>query len=293
VTSEIREDALTGATVAVAAARQGRPNLPHEVCPFCVGGLESPEPYDVRAFVNRWPTFADDRCEIVLYTPAHDATFWSLGIEGAMKVVDVWAERTAMLGARDDIAYVLVFENRGAAVGATIPHPHGQIYAYDIVPPNPLAELQRAETHGCQLCSEDPGARLVTQASEWRAWVPWASMYPYGLVVAPRTHEPDLPSLSAPSRRELAAVLIDVLARLDHMWQQPVPYMLWFHQRPFDGGPWPSAHVHVEIAVPERAPAVMRYVAAGELGSGLYVNPVEPEAAAATLRAVDVATVLP
>jgi len=64
--------------------------------------------------------------------------------------------------------------------------------------------------------------------------------------------------------------------------------MFWFHQQPVDGGPWPSAHVHVEIAVPERAPGVMRYVAAGELGSGLYVNPVEPEAAAAALRAVDV-----
>jgi UDPglucose--hexose-1-phosphate uridylyltransferase len=293
VTSEIREDALTGATVAVAAARQGRPNLPREVCPFCVGGLESPEPYDVRAFGNRWPTFADDRCEVVLYTPAHDATLWSLGVGGATKVVDLWAERTATLGSRDDIAYVLVFENRGVAVGATIPHPHGQIYAYDIVPPNPLGELQRAERQGCPLCAEEPGARLVTRVGGWRAWVPWASMYPYGLVVAPQSHTPDLPSLTAESRRELATVLVDVLARLDLMWQQPVPYMLWFHQRPFDGGPWPSAHLHVEIAVPERAPGVMRYVAAGELGSGLYVNPVEPEAAAAALRAVDITTVAP
>jgi UDPglucose--hexose-1-phosphate uridylyltransferase len=291
VTSEIREDALTGATVAVAAARQDRPNRPTVDCPFCIGGLESPEPYDVRAFVNRWPTFADDRCEVVLYTSDHDATFWSLGVEGASKVVELWAERTAALGSRDDIAYVLVFENRGAAVGATIPHPHGQIYAYDIVPPRPLAELRRAESR-CPLCDEDPGARLVSERGGWRAWVPWASMYPYGLVVAPIAHEPDLPSLSAASRRDLAAVLVDVLARLDTMWQQSVPYMLWFHQRPFDGGSWPSAHVHVEIAVPERAPGVMRYVAAGELGSGLYVNPVEPESAAAWLRDVDVVTVV-
>ncbi len=84
-------------------------------------------------------------------------------------------------------------------------------------------------------------------------------------------------------------MLVDVLARLDGMWQRPVPYMLWFHQRPFDGGPWSSAHVHIEIAVPERGPGVLRYVAAGELGSGLYVNPVEPEAAAAALRSVAVA----
>src|SRR5262249_56950715 len=115
VTSEIREDALTGATIAVAAARQDRPNQPSDECPFCVGGLKSPEPYDVRAFVNRWPTFSGDRCEVVLYTSDHDATFWSLGVEGASKVVDLWAERSASLGARDSISYVLVFENRGAA----------------------------------------------------------------------------------------------------------------------------------------------------------------------------------
>jgi UDPglucose--hexose-1-phosphate uridylyltransferase len=286
VTSEIRDDALTGATVAVAAARQGRPNRPSEACPFCVGGLESPEPYDVRAFVNRWPTFPDDRCEIVLYTPEHSATFWSLGVDGAVKVVDLWADRSAALGSRDDIAYVLVFENRGASVGATIPHPHGQIYAYDIVPPSPRAELRRADEHGCRLCEEQPGERLVSEIGGWRAWVPWASMYPYGLVVAPRAHEPDLPSLSTDSRRDLAAVLVDVTARLDGLWQRPMPYMMWFHQRPFDGAPWPSAHVHVEIAVPERAPGVLRYVAAGELGSGLYVNPVQPEVAAAELRAI-------
>jgi UDPglucose--hexose-1-phosphate uridylyltransferase len=113
-------------------------------------------------------------------------------------------------------------------------------------------------------------------------------MYPYGLVIAPRAHEPDLPSLSPASRRDLAAVLVDVLARVDGMWERATPYMLWIHQRPLDGGSWPSAHVHIEIAVPERAPGVLRYVAAGELGSGLFVNPVEPEAAAAQLRAVRV-----
>lgn len=280
---DIRRDPLTGAVVAVNAERQARPNRPNEDCPFCVGGLEAPEPYDVRAFVNRWPSFPDDRCEVVLYTPEHDATFWSLGVDGALAVVDLWAARSATLGARDDIAYVLVFENRGAEVGATIAHPHGQIYSYADVPPNPAAELTAGT---CALCAEEPGDRLVSEADGWRAWVPHASVYPYGLVVAPVTHEPDLPALSAPSRRGLATVLVDVLHRLDALWDRPMPYMLWFHQRPFDGGSWPGAHVHVEIAVPQRAPGTMRFIAGGELGSGLYVNPVVPESAAAELRAV-------
>ena len=282
---EVRTDALTGAQVAVAASRQSRPNRPTEDCPFCVGGLEAAEPYDVKAFPNRWPSFPDARCEVVLYAPEHDATFWSIGVDGASKVIDLWADRSAALGGRDDIAYVLVFENRGAAVGATIPHPHGQIYAYDVVPPAPATELARAAEAGvCALCADDAAERLVSEAGGWRAWVPRASIYPYGLVVAPLAHEPDLPSLSPDSRRDLATVLVDVLHRLDALWGESMPYMLWFHQRPFDGQPWAEAHLHVEIAVPLRAPGVQRYVAAGELGSGLYVNPVMPDAAARELR---------
>ncbi len=280
---ELRHDPLTGALVAVNDKRQARPNRPADECPFCVGGLEAPEPYDVRAFVNRWPSFPDDRCEVVLYTADHDATFWSLGIDGATRVVNLWADRTAALGARDDVAYVLVFENRGAEVGATIPHPHGQIYAYPIVPPRPAAELASSK---CALCEEDPGGRLVAEHDGWRAWVPRASVYPYGMVVAPTVHEPDLTTLSAASRRAMAAVLVDVLHRLDALWDTPMPYMLWIHQRPFDRTPWPGAHVHVEIAVPQRAPGVMRFIAGGELGSGIFVNPVVPEAAAEELRGV-------
>jgi len=272
--------------VAVNAGRQARPNRPEDDCPFCVGGLEAPDPYDVLAFTNRWPSFPGGRCEVVLYAPEHDATFWSLGVDGALAVVDVWADRSAALGARDDIEYVLVFENRGAEVGATIPHPHGQIYAYPEIPPAPLDELRLSTGGPCVLCTEEPGERLVGEADGWRAWVPYASVYPYGLVVAPTAHEPDLPSLPATSRRALATVLVDALHRLDALWSQPMPYMLWFHQRPFDGAAWPSAHVHVEIAVPQRAPGVMRFIAGGELGSGLYVNPVVPESAAAELRAL-------
>jgi UDPglucose--hexose-1-phosphate uridylyltransferase len=281
--TELRRDGLTGAAVAVVASRQARPNQPTDACPFCVGGLEAPEPYTVKAFVNRWPSFPDDRCEIVLYTPEHDATLWSLGVDGAVAVIDLWAERTAGLGARDDVAYVLVFENRGAEVGASIAHPHGQIYAYADVPPNPRAELTSAEL--CPLCAEAPGDRLVSEAGGWHAFVPWASVYPYGLVVAPRAHVADLPSLDAASRRDLATVLVDVLARLDALWSRPMPYMLWIHQRPTDGGAWPGAHLHIEIAVPQRGPGLARFIAAGELGSGLYVNPVVPEDAAAALRA--------
>ena len=275
--ADLRTDVHTGCRTFVVGSRQDRPNLPAG-CPFCPGGLEAPEPYDVRWFANRWPAMPDDRCEVVLYTAEHDATFWSLGAAGARRVVDLWAERTAALGARPDVAYVLVFENRGAEVGATIPHPHGQIYAFDSVPPEPLRELRRGERFS------EPGDRLVATAPGWRAWVPEAPVFPYALLLVPDERVPDLPSLEDAGRDGLAAVLVDVLERLDRVFDAQTPYMLWIHQRPFDGGDWPQARLHVEIVSPWRAPGVPRFVAAGELGSGLYFNPVAPEAAARSLR---------
>jgi UDPglucose--hexose-1-phosphate uridylyltransferase len=275
---DVRVDGHTGARTFVVASRQERPNLPEVTCPFCPGGLEAPAAYEVRWFPNRWPAMPNGRCEVVLYTPEHDATFWSLGVEGARKVIDLWAERSAALGARDDIDYVLVFENRGSEVGATIAHPHGQIYAFDFVPDVPAGELARGDRLG------EPGERLVAEAPGWRAWVPEAPTFPYALVLATDADVPDLPSLGDAEREGLAQLLVDVLARLDRLFDAQTPYMLWIHQRPFDGGDWPGARLHVEIVSPWRAAGVTRYVAAGELGSGVFFNPVAPEEAARALR---------
>jgi UDPglucose--hexose-1-phosphate uridylyltransferase len=114
--------------------------------------------------------------------------------------------------------------------------------------------------------------------------VPDAASWPFELLVAPAAHVADLPSLDGPGRDGLAAVLVDALARLDRLFGAPMPYMLWFHQRPTDGRDWPAAHVHAHVAPLFRAPGTPRFVAAGELGSGVHFNPVEPEAAAAALR---------
>ena len=276
--ADLRVDPHSGALTFVVGSRQTRPNLPDATCPFCPGGLEAPEPYEVRWFPNRWPAMPDQRCEVILYTPRHDATFAELGVDGAHRVVELWAERSAALGARPDIAYVLVFENRGPEVGATITHPHGQIYAFDFVPELPLRELRRRGP------VSEPGDRLVATADGWRAWVPEAPTFPYVLLLMPDGPVPDLPSLEPAGRRAMAELLVDVLGRLDRLFAAQTPYMLWIHQRPFDGGDWPHARLHIEIVTPWRAAGVPRYVAAGELGSGVYFNPVVPEEAARALR---------
>jgi UDPglucose--hexose-1-phosphate uridylyltransferase len=285
-----RVDPLTGDLVYVVAERQARPNLPSTGCPFCPGGLEAPEPYEVRWFPNRWPALPDERSEIVLYTPRHDAAFWELSLVEARRVVDLWAERTQALGARPDVDYVLVFENRGPEVGATIAHPHGQIYAFDLVPPRARVELDRESV--VALGDDAIGDRLIATSGSWRAWVPWAANWPFELLLAPSDVVPDLPALDPTGRDELAGLLLDVLARLDRLFAESgesaadarMPYMMWFHQRPTDGGSWPEAWLHLHIAPLYRAPQTQRFVAAGELGSHVYFNPVDPAAAAARLR---------
>jgi UDPglucose--hexose-1-phosphate uridylyltransferase len=279
---QAQEDRLTGDRVVVAGGRQDRPNLPTAGCPFCVGGLEAPEPYDVKAFPNRWPPLPDGRAEVVLYSAGHDDTLGTMAPELVARVVELWSARTAALGSRDDVAYVLVFENRGPEVGATISHPHGQIYAFDEVPPAAAAELGGGGP--CPLCDEDPGDRAVTAAGNWRAWVPAAASWPFGLVLAPVDHVPDLPS-AEPGHGALARLLVDVFGRLDRLFGDPMPLMWWWHQRPTDGGAWPAAHLHAHVAPLLRAPGVPRFVAAGELGSGIFFNPVVPAEAAARLRA--------
>jgi UDPglucose--hexose-1-phosphate uridylyltransferase len=285
MTLDARVDPLSGATTVVTGSRQSRPNLPSTGCPFCVGGLEAPEPYDVRWFTNRWPAIPDDRAEVILYTPDHDATFWSLGAEGAAAVVGLWSERTVELGGRDDVAYVLPFENRGPEVGATIAHPHGQLYAFPEVPDAARRELD-GDDDGCRLCTAlgDPGERLVTAVDGWVAEVPHAALWPFELLLRPLAHVPDLPAGGPVEHRRLGALLVDVLERLDRLFDAPMPSMLWVHQRPTDGGEWPGAHLHVHVAPLLRAAGTPRFVAAGELGSGVYFNPVAPEDAAAQLR---------
>jgi UDPglucose--hexose-1-phosphate uridylyltransferase len=296
---ELRLDPLTGEWVNIVGHRQARPNLPDAGCPFCVGGLEAPEPYDVRWFENRWPAytrgapleFGDEKrvaavgaCEVVLFSSEHDASLSTLGAAQVRKVIDLWADRTAALLARPEIEYVLVFENRGPEVGATIQHPHGQIYAYPFVPPAPAREVRGDQ---CIVCEElareiEDGARLVATAGDWVAWVPFASGYAYGLRIAPRAHVGSIPALDDDARDDLATLLIDVLGRYDRLWDAPFPYLLWFHQAPAAGGDeW---HLHAHTAPPLRAPGVQRFVASGELGSGTLSNPVVPEDAAEQLR---------
>ena len=278
---EIRTDTYLGTVVHVVADRQNRPNLPIVGCPFCVGGLESPDQYSVRAFANRWPALEEGYCEVVLYSPDHEATFGTLTDDEAMSVVNLWAERTQALRELPNGEHVIVFENRGAEIGATISHPHGQIYAFDHVPPRParmIAAGWEPEVASSEL--------LILEIDGWRVYSEYAAVYPVSLRIAPVHRIADLADMNAVDRAILASTLVRVFAALDALFDAPLPYMMWINQAPRSRNEWPDAWFNIEIVSPWRAQGLPRFIAGVEVASGEFFNPVDPADVAARLRAL-------
>ena len=281
MTREIRTDTYLGTVVHIVADRQNRPNLPVDGCPFCIGGLEAPTEYDTKAFANRWPALDAGYCEVVLYTPHHDANFGSLSDYEARSVIDLWAQRTAALQEMPKGEHVIVFENRGAEIGATISHPHGQIYAFDHVPPRPARMLAASWEPDA-----NPGERLILEQDGWRVYAEFAAVHPISIRIAPIHRISGLIEMNGVDRAFLASILVRIFAALDHMFEMPLPYMMWLNQAPRTASDWPDAWFNIEIVSPWRAAGVPRYIAAVEVASGEYFNPVDPADVAISLRAL-------
>lgn len=279
MTRDIRIDPHSGTVVHVVADRQNRPNLPSSDCPFCVGGLEAPEPYTVRSFPNRWPALEEGYCEVVLYSSDHDASLSTLSVGNIAELIALWAERTTALRALPHGEHVIIFENRGAEIGATISHPHGQIYAFDHVPERPAQHLRSAWQP-----DQNPGDRLVLELDGWKVWTEHASVHPVSLRLAPIARCPDLVSLDADLVASLPHVLHSVFTALDSTFNSPPPYMMWWNQSPRTTSDWPAAWLNMEIVSPWRATGVPRYIAGVEIATGEYFNPVDPADVAARLR---------
>jgi len=278
---DIRTDTYLGTVVHVVADRQNRPNLPIAGCPFCVGGLEAPEPYSVRSFPNRWPALEDGYCEVVLYSPDHEATFGTLTADEALSVVNLWVQRTQALREMPNGEYVIVFENRGAEIGATISHPHGQIYAFDHVPPRP-ARMIAAGWEPVVASAE----HLILEVDGWRVFSEYAAVYPVSVRIAPIHRIADLADMNAVDRAILAATLVRVFTALDALFDAPLPYMMWINQAPRTRDDWPDAWFNIEIVSPWRAQGLPRFIAGVEVASGEFFNPVDPADVAARLRAL-------
>ena len=179
---------------------------------------------------------------MLCYTPRHDLDLGQLPHEEVRGVIDVWSDQTAELGR--DYRWVQVFENRGAAMGASNPHPHGQIWAGTAIPRQAAKEAasQRRYFRATQrrlladyVEQEAGGPRVVDEDREWLAVVPFWAEWPYETLLLPRRHFARLPDLDEPARDSLASMLIRLIGRYDGLFDIPFPYSMGWHGAPFDG----------------------------------------------------------
>lgn len=319
--SELRWNPLLGEWVATATQRQARTFLPPEdYCPLCPtkpGGFPTEVPeadYDIVVFENRFPSLrrspeppslldselypvrpAQGVCEVILYSPNHDSSLAQEPIEQIEKLVRVWTDRFRELEALDFVKYVFIFENKGEAIGVTLHHPHGQIYAYPFIPPRIESELKNSAQHfhrngHCLLCKIQAEERRVEQRvvaenDSFIAVVPFFARWPYETHLYSTRHFQALTDMSHQEQRQLASMLKMILVAYDKLFDLSFPYMMVMHQRPTDGGDYSSYHFHIEFYPPMRAANRLKYLAGSETGAGMFINDTLPEERAAELRA--------
>ncbi|WP_267716406.1 galactose-1-phosphate uridylyltransferase [Streptomyces sp. CoH17] len=312
-TSEVRRDLLLGDSVAVASHRQGRTyHPPADQCPLCPSDgerlSEIPDSsYDVVVFENRFPSLAGDsgRCEVVCFTSDHDASFADLTEEQARLVLDAWTDRTSELSHLPSVEQVFCFENRGAEIGVTLGHPHGQIYAYPFTTPRTALMLRSLAAHkdatggenlfDAVLAEELSGERIVLESEHWAAFVPYAAHWPYEVHLYPKRRVPDLLGLDEAARTEFPQVYLELLRRFDRIFgegEPPTPYIAAWHQAPFghleefDGVTRDDFALHLELFTIRRTSGKLKFLAGSESGMNVFINDVPPERAAERLREV-------
>ena len=315
---EMRWHPLRGEWVMYAAHRLNRTFLPPpEYNPLApTSDPEHPTElprgrYDMAVFDNRFPSLSlsapqpdtvpgtdtrpgTGKCEVVVFSQDASGTLGGLPAEQIELLLNVWADRTTRLEAGSVIKSVLAFENRGVEVGVTLHHPHGQLYAYDHIPPVQARMLESAQAYLTDtgrpwlvdfVASErEAGLRIILDAGAALSVVPPFARYTYETWVLPTRAAGKLSELSADETSAFARVLKDALMRLDALFGVRMPYLLTLHQAPL-GGDYPGFPLHIEIYPYLRAPGKLKYLAGTEQGGGEFANDNFPERAAADLRA--------
>jgi UDPglucose--hexose-1-phosphate uridylyltransferase len=231
---------------------------------------------------------------VVCYSPRHDVTLAELDVARVDDLLDTWQRQMRELAVHPDVEFVLIFENKGEAVGVSNPHPHGQIYATNFTFKHIETEIAAGRRHLDQtgrvlfqdvLAAErQDGRRIVVEHGSAIAFVPYFARYAYETYVAPRRSVQTIADLDDEERRDLAVVLRDVVIRFDNLWKMPFPYVMTLHQAPVKAVV-PGFHFHIEFHPPLRRPNLLKYLAGPEIGGGNFLSDTWPEDKAAELAA--------
>ncbi|MFE7834962.1 DUF4931 domain-containing protein [Streptomyces sp. NPDC057474] len=278
VTARVGFDPVTARVGFTSGSRSARPDIGVDNCPFCPGGTECPDQFTTWAFPNRWPAIAPGRCEVMVHSPDHTLDFATMTRPQVRAVVDMWAERSQLMVRHTDVRCALVFENRGKDAGATVAHPHSQLFGLPLVPPL-LGTERVASRENCAVCAPGPKPLLVRTDTHWITRIPQAPPAPYTLRLSPLRHVAGIDQLTDTERDGLADALGSAVRGLDAVFARPMPYQLWLHRTAEAGG-----HLTVTLAGLLRSPGRVRIPGAAELATGLAFTPVDPAVAAAALR---------
>lgn len=300
VHSDLRRDPLLDEWVIVAGHRQQRTHLPSSTdCPLCPSrpgsSTEIPAPdYEVVVLENRFPSLIDPgRCEVICFTDDHGAAFADLSHERVRLILDTLADRTEVLSGIRGVAQVFPFENRGEAIGVTLHHPHGQIYAYPFVTPRTLRMLEVARAHredtgrdvfaDVLAAEERAEIRIVASGEHWTAFVPESARWPVEVHLYPHRSVPDLTALDDVERDELADLQRDLFGRFARVFGRPMPYIAAWHQAPVRVGR-DVLRLHLRLFSMQRAPDRLKFLAGSESAMGVFINDLVPEETAQRLR---------
>jgi UDPglucose--hexose-1-phosphate uridylyltransferase len=287
------------------------------LCPgnMRAGGMQNPAYCGVFAFVNDYAALLPDVpkgaaegdrgllhaeaergiCRVLCFHPDHSLTLAGMELADIVRVVEAWTSEFIELAARPEIRHVQIFENRGAMMGASNPHPHCQIWATEHVPDEPAAEVanQRSwqQKHGtCLLCHTldvelEQARRVVCENDEFVAIVPFWAVWPFETLVLSRRHLTGLDTFSPAHQRGLADILKQMTSTYDRLFSVSFPYTMGFHQRPTDGEAHSECHFHAHFYPPLLRSATVRKFMVGFEMLGEPQRDITPEAAAEQLRA--------
>lgn len=318
--------------IIVAAHRQNRPwigeilsvdetSLPEFVadcylCPgnYRVSGKTNPDYKQIFVFDNDHPCVSETApkievssseiyrskkaqgiARVVCYSPKHNLTLTEMETDEIESLLKTWAEQYRDLGAREDIKHVLIFENKGEAVGVSNPHPHCQIYATNFVFKTIENEARISEKYFAETekilfqeiikAEQKEGCRIIAENANAIAFLPYFARYAYEVFVAPKRTCSSLADLSSEELKNFAEVLKTVLVKFDNLWKMPFPYVMVLHQAPTDGEHYGAFHFHIEFHPPLRKPNLLKYLAGPEIGGGNFLSDTSPEEKAAELKA--------
>lgn len=314
--AELRWHPLTKDWVMIASHRQNRPQMPKDWCPFCPGSGKVPDEFDVLKYDNDFPALSNNppqpddvandffkvkeaygKCEVILYSSNHTITLPELPVDHIEKLVDLWCERFDEISSDKKIKYVFIFENRGDVVGVTMPHPHGQIYGYSVIPKKIELELNSAkefytENDKCIFCEmreqeEAFGKRIIFKNEDFTVFLPFFTEYPYGVYIMSNAHKNNISEFTQSERASLAKTLKETCGMLDSLFGYKFPYMMCMHNAPVnldDDMVSDAYHFHIEFFPPMRSADKQKFNASSETGVWAHCNPTCPETTAEELR---------